>query len=119
MFLRKGQALGSVLHSAVPEASAEPEPVPEPVLDSVVRELETTDSSGITVDSVGYIGDQDESVEVEADSGLEPPKLSASKADWVAFAVAQGVDEVEAQALTRSELIELYGGEDASNPAHP
>ncbi|GGN86359.1 hypothetical protein GCM10010112_67830 [Actinoplanes lobatus] len=34
------------------------------------------------------------------------PAKSASKADWVAYAVAQGVDPAEAEALTRDQLAE-------------
>lgn len=32
------------------------------------------------------------------------PKASASKADWLAFAVSQGLDPVEAEGMTRDEL---------------
>jgi len=41
----------------------------------------------------------------------ERPSASAKKAEWVAFAVAQGVDEADAEALTKAELVEQYGGE--------
>lgn len=40
--------------------------------------------------------------EVEAD---DAPKQTAPKSDWVAFAVAQGWDEDEANALTKAELV--------------
>lgn len=32
------------------------------------------------------------------------PKASATKADWVAFAIAQGLDPAEAEAMKRDEL---------------
>jgi hypothetical protein len=38
-----------------------------------------------------------------------PPAKAASKADWVAFAVAQGADEAEAEASTKDALIDQYG----------
>lgn len=37
------------------------------------------------------------------------PKRSASKATWVAYAVALGADEGEAEAMSRNDLVEKYG----------
>lgn len=48
----------------------------------------------------------------------EPPKRpakSASKADWVAYAVGQGVSEADANAATRDELAAAYA-DDPSTP---
>jgi hypothetical protein len=39
---------------------------------------------------------------------LERPAKSASKTDWVAYAVQQGADQVEAASKTRDELAELF-----------
>lgn len=39
------------------------------------------------------------------------PARSANKPEWVAYAVALGADEAEAEALTKPELVEQYGGE--------
>jgi hypothetical protein len=39
---------------------------------------------------------------------LERPAKSASKADWVAYAVAQGLDEEAAEKATRDELAAKY-----------
>lgn len=48
--------------------------------------------------------------EGDPDGGSDgPPAKSASKADWVAFAVSQGADEDEADASTKDDLIEKYG----------
>jgi len=44
------------------------------------------------------------------DSEKDTPAKSASKADWVEYAVEQGADEDEAEAKTRDELIAEYGG---------
>ncbi len=41
--------------------------------------------------------------------GNPVPKSSASKGDWVAFAVSQGADEAEAEASTRDDLASAYG----------
>jgi len=45
---------------------------------------------------------------------LERPAKSASKADWVAYAVQEGMDEAEAEKATRDELAAKYadGGGD-------
>lgn len=39
---------------------------------------------------------------------LERPAKSASKADWLAYAVVQGADEAEAEGKTRDELAALF-----------
>jgi hypothetical protein len=41
---------------------------------------------------------------------VERPKGNASKAEWVAYAVAQGADEAAADAMTRDELADKYDG---------
>ncbi|MYW03468.1 hypothetical protein [Streptomyces sp. SID3343] len=41
----------------------------------------------------------------------EPPARSAAKAGWVAFVVEhRGVDQAVAEAMTRDQLAEQYGG---------
>lgn len=40
---------------------------------------------------------------------LYPPAPSASKADWVAFAVENGMPEQEANEATKAQLIEEFG----------
>lgn len=39
------------------------------------------------------------------------PRKSASKADWLAYAVAQGVAEADADQLTRDQLVERFANE--------
>lgn len=47
----------------------------------------------------------------EPDSDVTgPPKKSASKADWVEFAVAQGADREAAEAMTKDDLVDQFGG---------
>lgn len=40
---------------------------------------------------------------------VESPSHSAVKADWVAFAVANGLPEGEAKMLTKDELVSRFG----------
>lgn len=44
----------------------------------------------------------------------EAPKKSASKADWVEFAVSQGADADEAAAMTRDDLVAAFAEPAAS-----
>lgn len=41
----------------------------------------------------------------------EQPAQSSSQKTWAAWAISQGADPAEAEAATRKELIERYGGE--------
>jgi len=50
----------------------------------------------------------DETVAAAAEDG--PPTKSASKADWKAYAISQGMDDAEAESMTRDDLAELYLG---------
>lgn len=92
MFIRNGETLGSVLHSA---ASREPSTVPAPV--------EGPEPHPPTPHT-------------EPSRGVERPKDYDSKAEWVLYAVASSagtdnpVTEQDAEELTKAELIELYGG---------
>jgi hypothetical protein len=45
--------------------------------------------------------------ETEPDEVVRPAK-SASKADWKAYAISQGLDEADADAATRDELAARY-----------
>jgi hypothetical protein len=42
----------------------------------------------------------------------DAPNRSASKADWLAYAVAKGVDAAEAEAATRDQLVERFTTEE-------
>ena len=46
--------------------------------------------------------------------GTTMPSESAKKADWVDYAVTQGMDRDAAEASTRAELIKQYGGTEAT-----
>lgn len=46
---------------------------------------------------------------IEGAAANGPPARSASKATWVSYAVSKGANPVEAEAMTRAELVELHG----------
>jgi hypothetical protein len=48
--------------------------------------------------------------EVDAQGKPEPPAKSASKGDWVEYAVDMGMSMDEAEAKTKDDLIEEFGG---------
>lgn len=87
MFVRKGEVLGSVLHSVEPKA--------EPAQPDLVEEVAPPETEA-----------------TDTDSGAgERPKDYDNKPEWVDYAVSKGADRAEAEGLTKPELIELYGGE--------
>jgi len=56
--------------------------------------------------------DDDESPQTEeTETGpATAPARSASKAEWIAYAVTQGADQADAEQLTKEQLTEQYGG---------
>lgn len=85
MFIRNGQPLGSVCFGDIPKK-------PKRVAATVKEEAPTAGpppASGTAL--------------------WGKPKISASKADWVAFAESNGIDG--AAELSKTELVELLGGE--------
>lgn len=48
--------------------------------------------------------------DADADEADERPVRAANKDTWVDFAVTQGANRDEAEAMTKAELIETYGG---------
>jgi hypothetical protein len=68
------------------EAAKAPDPVPEP----------PADDSSVAAEDV------DEEVDV--------PSRSDAKAEWVAFAVSQGLDQDEAEGMIKQDLIDQFGG---------
>jgi hypothetical protein len=53
---------------------------------------------------------EDESPQTTEDAPATAPGRSASKADWVAYAVTRGAEQDDAEQLTRDQLAEQYGG---------
>jgi hypothetical protein len=54
--------------------------------------------------------DDDESPENTENAPAPAPGRSASKAEWLAYAVARGAEQADAEELTRDQLVEQYGG---------
>ena len=88
MFVRNGEALGSVRV----EPKAEPEPQDEPEQAAPVVESEPEQSAET--------------------ASVARPKDYDNKPEWVDYAISKGADPAEAEGLTKPELIELYGGEE-------
>lgn len=51
------------------------------------------------------------SAAAELAADVVQPATGDRKAEWIDYAVAQGADREDAEAATKAELIELYGGE--------
>lgn len=68
-------------------------------------DIEATDVEDPT--QVVPVDEEGEPLEIE--EGPSAPAKSASKADWVEWAVANGADPDEADALTKAELTDTYG----------
>jgi hypothetical protein len=104
---------GYLVPVAVLEHYKAPEGADEPVTaDAAAEDDGTGGEPGEAIDGVnaGEVESTEGSEEV-----LQAPAKSASKGDWVAFAVEASADsdspltEEEAQALTKDELIERFG----------
>jgi hypothetical protein len=54
--------------------------------------------------------DDDESPQNTEDGSATAPARSASKAEWVAYALTRGAEQVAAEQLTKEQLTEQYGG---------
>lgn len=65
--------------------------------------------SWLSDEQAKHLLDQKLVEEVDGAADDSPPAKTAPKADWVAFAVAKGADEAEAEGLTKQELQDLYG----------
>lgn len=64
------------------------------------------------VSTKAVTGHGDKAVTAHGDkspAGLEEPKKSGSKPDWVEYAVSKGADRDEAEASSRDDLAAAYG----------
>lgn len=105
MFYRNGQALGSV-NSTELKAVAEPKPVFKPVAPKPVAPK----PEPLTVPDLDpALVPAPEPAAEAAPAVVARPAVTDRKAEWVDFAVAQGVGRDEADALTKAELVELFG----------
>ena len=78
-------------------AAPEPEPVSEPL--PHLHELPESEPESVS--------EPEEEPVQESPGG--PPRPAAPKADWVDWAMANGVGEDEANGMTKQQLMELYG----------
>lgn len=81
------------------------DPLPEHIRKQWEKgDLTQVDEDGTPYEEQPWEADED-------DEGEEParrPNTSSSKAEWVAYAVSQGMPEDEAEAMTRAALIEQF-----------
>lgn len=79
-----------------------------------VAEVRTTSDSFLVpqevADKAGLKYETDDEAEAASDAGK--PGKSASKAKWVEYAVSQGMDEADAEAATKDDLIAQYQDEE-------
>ena len=63
----------------------------------------------VSTKSVTEHGDKSVTDHGDKSAGLEEPKKSGSKPDWVEYAVSKGADRDEAEASSRDDLAAAYG----------
>ena len=78
----------------------------------VDRDGYLVDPSAPPVEEVEPEPEPEPQAEEEADAEPQRPAQADPKAAWIDWAVSQGADADEAEALTKAELIEFYGGSD-------
>jgi hypothetical protein len=90
-------------------------PAGEEISDSVAEEkglLGVYPSQEADVSTKAVTDHGDKAVTAHGDkspAGLEEPKKSGSKPDWVEYAVSKGADRDEAEASNRDDLAAAYG----------
>lgn len=82
-----------------------------PVPATAPSEADSLNEDGSVPTFTGDAAETEEDVAAAAAyADVEQPAKSASKADWVEFAVANGADRDEAEKTTRDALVDQYGG---------
>lgn len=131
MFVRKGEALGSVRVDVDPSEAEKKTKRSAAAKKAVASRSEqkiqpgSVESVPATIHSPGEFrsvldapvkSEPEPEPESEADEAedagdeVETPAHSDLKADWVDFAVSQGLDREEAEGYTKQELIDEFGG---------
>jgi hypothetical protein len=93
------------------------------VIHDVGDEVDVDDARAERLVSIGYADyadgrddprlrtdDTDDHDQPQADEGDDTPNKSATKAEWVDYAVAQGWTQDDAEAATKAELVDALGG---------
>ncbi|MFF9844618.1 hypothetical protein [Streptomyces sp. NPDC013740] len=83
-------------------------PLPEPIADRLTKGL----LRRVNEDGTPYVEQADDGV---PSLPTEAPAKAAPKAEWVGWAVAQGATAEDAEGMTKADLIELYGGDNAAD----
>ncbi|MFE4991421.1 hypothetical protein ACFRH4_08725 [Streptomyces mirabilis] len=85
-----------------------------PLGEGLAQRFEKGELTHVNEDGSDYVSEDSSPQEsLEPASTQEPPKKpnkASSKAEWVAWAVHQGVAQEEAESLTLAALIERYHG---------
>jgi hypothetical protein len=121
MFVRKGEALGSVQVDVDPseaekrlKRSSAAKKAEQARAESRI-EPGSVASVPAAIHSPGEFHPAPEKSDPKPSKQSEPeevdvPTHSAAKAEWVDFAVSQGLDREEAEGYTKQELIDEFGG---------
>ena len=75
-----------------------------PVHETIAERIAKKEIHRINEDGTPYVEPESESAPASA------PPSSAPKAQWVAWAVSQGANQADAEAMTKLNLIGEYGG---------
>lgn len=122
MFVRKGEALGSIQVDVDPGEAEKRLKRSAAAKQAVAARSEqkiepgSVESVPATIDSPGRFHpaadkpDAKPAAEPEDDDEVDVPKPSDAKAVWVDFAVSQGLDREEAEGYTKQELLDEFGG---------
>lgn len=88
-----------------------------PLHETIAEKLAKGHIRRVQPDGTPYVeGDRPEGVPALPESR---PALNAVKAEWVGWAVVQGLKPDEAEALTKADLIERYGAGQEADPENP
>lgn len=77
-----------------------------PLGESIADRLTRGHLTRVNADGTAWTGDAEPAVPAPPTTA---PAQSASKADWVGWAVVQGAKPDDAEAMTKTDLIEKYG----------
>lgn len=80
-----------------------------PLPESIADRLTSGQIRRVNEDGTPYVEQQDDDVPALP---AEVPAKNAPKAAWAGWAVAQGADPEQAEAMTKADLIEKYGEAD-------
>lgn len=110
MFVRRGESLGSVVADVDP-SEVEKQQKRSAAAKKAAETRAANAESGVVPREEQVDAAPEPEAEPEPDEESGPPKHAELKPAWVDYAVSQGADREEAEALTKPELIEMYGAD--------